>query len=70
MLSPTLFSIYVQDLLDELQNLGVGFHVGNTFLGAIAWAEENVRASKPVETEEQLARLGLLTELLDFLFTD
>ena len=39
-LSPTLFSVYVQDLLDELQNLGVGCHVGNTFLGAIAWADD------------------------------
>ena len=26
---------------------------------------EKVRASEPVETEEQLARLGLLTELLE-----
>ena len=35
-LSPTLFSVYVQDLLDQLKNLGVGCHVGGTFLGAIA----------------------------------
>ena len=39
-LSPALFSIYVQDLLDELQALGVGCHVGGTFLGAIAWADD------------------------------
>ena len=39
-LSPALFSVYVQDLLDELQNLGVGCYVGNTFLGAIAWADD------------------------------
>ena len=39
-LSPALFSIYVQDLLDDLQRLGVGCHVGETFLGAIAWADD------------------------------
>jgi hypothetical protein len=39
-LSPALFSVYVQDLLDELQNLGVGCYIGNTFLGAIAWADD------------------------------
>ena len=38
--SPTLFSIYMQYLLDKLQNLGVGCHVGNTFLGAIALADD------------------------------
>ena len=30
----------MQDLLDELQNLGVGCYVGNTFLGAVAWADD------------------------------
>ena len=39
-LSPALFSVYVQDLLDELRELGVGCHVGETFLGAIAWADD------------------------------
>ena len=38
-LSSTLFSVYVQHLLDELQNFIVGCHVGNSFLGAIAWAD-------------------------------
>ena len=39
-LSPTLFSAYAQDLLDNLKKLGVGCHVGETFLGAIAWADD------------------------------
>ena len=39
-LSPALVSVYVQDLLDELQNLGVGCHVGNTYLGAVVWADD------------------------------
>ena len=37
-LSPTLFSVYtyVQDLLDMLKNIGVGCHVGETF---VLWFE-------------------------------
>ena len=39
-LSPALFSVYVQDLLDQLQNLGVGCYIGETFFGATAWADD------------------------------
>jgi hypothetical protein len=39
-LSPALFSVYVQELLDRLQDLGTGCHVGETFLGAVAWADD------------------------------
>ena len=39
-LSPALFSVYVQELLDRLQSAGVGCHVGNTFMGAVAWADD------------------------------
>ena len=31
-LSPALFSVYVQELLDRLQSAGIGCHVGNTFI--------------------------------------
>jgi hypothetical protein len=39
-LSPALFSIYVQGLLDRLKALGVGCHVGKTFCGAVGWADD------------------------------
>ena len=39
-LSPALFTVYVQELLDRLQALGQGCHVGHTFLGAVAWADD------------------------------
>ena len=39
-LSPALFVLYVQELLDRLQALGVGCHIGNTFVGAVAWADD------------------------------
>ena len=39
-LSPALFTVYVQEMLDRLQALGQGCHVGHTFLGAVAWAND------------------------------
>ena len=39
-LSPALFTVYIQELLDKLQELGTGCHIGATFLGAVAWADD------------------------------
>ena len=39
-LSPALFTVYIQELLDQLQGLGTGCHIGTTFLGAVAWADD------------------------------
>ena len=35
-----LFTVYVQELLDRLQPLWAGCHVGATFQGAVAWADD------------------------------
>ena len=34
-LSPCIFAIYMDDLLEELRNLGVGCHIGDVFLGLL-----------------------------------
>ena len=52
-LSPALFSLYVQELLDRLQRLGVGCHIGPTFLGAVAWADDFLLTA-PTHTAMQL----------------
>ena len=38
--SPALFSLYVQELLDRLQDLGAGCFVGQTYVGTVAWADD------------------------------
>jgi hypothetical protein len=52
-LSPALFTLYVQELLDRLQALGVDFHVGSTFVGALALADDFLLTS-PSRTAMQL----------------
>ena len=41
-LSPLLFSIYVDDLLIELKKSGLGCHIGNRFFGALGYADDIV----------------------------
>ena len=39
-LSPTLFSIYMDEILVNLRKLGVGCYVGEVFMGAISYADD------------------------------
>ena len=39
-LSPLLFSIYVDDLLEKLKNRGIGCHIGHIFVGALGYADD------------------------------
>ena len=38
-LSPVLFSVYLDELLEKLSNSGVGCHWGGSFVGALCYAE-------------------------------
>ena len=40
--SPTFWSVYMDPLLKQLRRLGVGCHVGNVFLGVMAYADDLV----------------------------
>lgn len=40
--SPTFWSVYMDPLLKELRNLGVGCHIGDVFLGVMAYADDLV----------------------------
>jgi exonuclease III len=44
-LSPYLFSVYVDDLIDQLRRSGYGIHIGDVFIGAILYADDIVLAS-------------------------
>ena len=39
-ISPLLFSIYIDNLFKELKQLGLGCHVGPTVAGAFGYAED------------------------------
>ena len=42
MLSPLLFSVYLDDLLKELRGLGLGCHIGGYWYGAMGYADDLV----------------------------
>ena len=39
-LSPTLFSVYVNELLDNMQNSGYGCSIGDKFVGCVSYADD------------------------------
>ena len=39
-LSPTLFSVYINGLLEELQMSGYGCKIGDVFVGCISYADD------------------------------
>ena len=39
-LSPVLFTVYLDELLHRLSSLGVGCHFGGQFVGGIAYADD------------------------------
>ena len=41
-LSPALFSLYMNELLVKLRNLGVGCHIGGIFFGAVLYVDDPV----------------------------
>ncbi|MBL0732344.1 MAG: hypothetical protein JJW03_05785 [Desulfosarcina sp.] len=39
-LSPILFSVYMDDLFERLEKRGVGCNMGNYFVGCLAYADD------------------------------
>ena len=52
-LSPALFSIYMDEILEKLRNLGVGCYVGDVFMGAMGYADDLVLLA-PTRTGMQM----------------
>ena len=52
-LSPCIFSIYMDELLQELRHLGLGCHIGGIFMGATIYADD-VLLLAPCRTALQL----------------
>ena len=53
-LSPTLFALYINDLVTELKNLGVGIEINNTMVSLLLFADDLVLIS---ENEKDLQLL-------------
>ena len=39
-LSPLLFGVFIDELLDKLQNSGFGCHIGHLYVGALGFADD------------------------------
>ena len=44
-LSPTLFSLYINSLMEKLEHSGLGCHVNNFYYGSAAYADDIILLS-------------------------
>ena len=56
-LSPILFSIYIDSLLKKLKDSGLGCHVGRTFAGAFAYADDLALVSPSLNGLHQMIQI-------------
>ena len=57
-LSPYLFSVYVNNLISELRYSGSGAHIGKLFMGCISYADDIVLMSPSCQGLQRLVRIG------------
>ena len=56
-LSPLLFSVYIDDLLAELKKSGIGCYIGNRFYGVIGYADDLVLLCPTKEGLRQMIKI-------------
>ena len=55
-LSPILFSIYIDDLIQRLRQSGYGVHIGSLFVGSILYADDTALLSSSCSGSTKNAR--------------
>ena len=56
-LSPTLFSVYLDDLLKQLRLMGLGCHVGGVWVGAAGYADDLILLAPSRSAMKQMLRV-------------
>ena len=56
-LSPTLYSVYIDDLLCKLEQSGYGCHVGDVYTGSVAYADDLILLSPTVYGLDQMINI-------------
>ena len=56
-LSPTLFSVYLDDLLKQLRQLGLGCHMGGVWVGAAGYADDLILLAPSRSAMKQMMKV-------------
>ena len=57
-LSPVLFTMYLDILLNQLQSCGLGCYIGQTFMGAFAYADDIILLSPTKQSMHGMLKLA------------
>ena len=52
--SPNLWSVYLDPVIKQLRELGVGCHVGSMFMGVLAYADDLILLAHNKDAAEQM----------------
>ena len=58
MLSPLLFSVYINDMFDLLNQSGFGCYINNYFYGSVSYADDIVLLSPSVQGLQELVNIS------------
>ena len=56
-LSPTLFSVYINDLLDNLKNSGYGCSIGDKYVGCVSYADDIIILCASIHGLKQMIKM-------------
>ena len=56
-LSPVLFTVYIDELLITLQSSGLGCYIGNNFMAALGYADDVILITPTVSALKQMLKL-------------
>ena len=56
-LSPVLFTVYIDELLITLQSSGLGCYIGNNFMAALGYADDVILITPTVSALKQMLNL-------------
>ena len=56
-ISPTLFTCYIDDMLSKLKSSGLGCHVGSEYVGCISYADDLVLLSPTITSLKDMVRI-------------
>jgi hypothetical protein len=56
-LSPTLYSVYIDDMLKRLEQSGYGCHVGDVYTGSVAYADDLILLSPTLRGLDEMIKI-------------
>ncbi len=55
--SPLMFTVYMEELIKELQSAGIGWHVGNDYFGCVSYTDDMKLLRSSIKRLQQITEI-------------